>query len=60
MLRSIKWYKLFSDQSKNKEVRILSSRGAILKWLSHAKYVQKSGPLCKNLLLVYGRPTTKI
>ena len=29
-IRSIQWYKLFSDQLKNKEVRMLSSRGAIL------------------------------
>ena len=52
ILRSIQWYKLFSDQPQNKEVRILSSRGAILKWLSLAKCVQKSGPRCiLNLLL---------
>ena len=51
ILRSIQWYKLFSNQTKNKEVRILSSRGAILKWLSHAKYVQKSGPRCNKFVI---------
>ena len=51
ILRSIQWYKLFSDQPKNKEVRILSKRCAILKWLSHAKYVQKSGPRCNKFVI---------
>ena len=51
ILRSIQWYKLFWDQPKNKEVKILSSRGAILKSLSHAKYVQKSGPWCNKFVI---------
>ena len=37
IFRSIYWYNLFSNQLKNKEVRILWSRDAILKWHSRFK-----------------------
>ena len=43
---------VISDQTKNKEVRILSSRVAILKLPSHVKYVEKNGPRCNKLAVV--------
>ena len=40
IVRSIYWYKLFSDQSINKEVRILLRRNAILNWPRHVDKIR--------------------